>query len=72
MEKLKDYLDKWFDGKKVKGVTVTPEEIYECFGIYNALARGERVTTISNNINRIMLRCQIKTTDDGIGWIIGD
>ena len=33
MEKLREYLIKWTDGQKVRGINVTPYDVEECMNI---------------------------------------
>ena len=51
MKKLKEWLDIWFEGQKVKGVkTPTPAVIYELFDI----AHGKQRETISQYVVSIL------------------
>ena len=34
MKKLREYLIKWTDGQKVRGINVTPYDVEECKRIY--------------------------------------
>lgn len=68
MEKLRGYLEKWFNGQKVKGLYVTPEDIYECARIYNAIASREKPEFINGKVKEILDKCNIETKIKGIGW----
>ena len=70
MDKLKQYLDIWFEGKKVKGISVTPLDIRECETIYNAISIGQKPSFINNNVKKILDKCNINTKEEGIGWKI--
>ena len=68
MRKLKQYLDVWLEGKKVKGIYVTPEDIRECEYIYNAISMGQKPEFINSNVKKILDICNIETVEEGIGW----
>ena len=68
MEKLKSYIEKWIDGKQVKGIHLSPLDIYECIDVYNAMVRKEKITFINGNVHDILECCGIKTEVCGIGW----
>ena len=70
MKKLKSYLEKWIDGEKVKGITVTPEDIYNLIDIYNGIIRKQKPEFISGNVKNVLDKCGIKTVECGIGWKI--
>lgn len=69
MKKLKSYIETWIDGKSVKGIRVTPYDIYTCIDAYNALAKNEKFEFISENVKTILDKCGISTKEKGIGWI---
>lgn len=68
MEKLRGYLEKWFDGQSVRGIHVSLEDIRECARVYNAIASGEKVEFINGKVKEILDKCNIKTKIKGIGW----
>ena len=69
MEKLKLYIEKWIDGKKVKGINVTLYEIHECIRIYNAIVKNENdIEFINSKVKEILDKCNIKIIACGIGW----
>jgi hypothetical protein len=70
MEKFKEYIEKWLDGYKIKGLYVTPNDIYECVDIYNAIVQKEKPETINGNVKKVLDKCGIKTKVKGIGWQI--
>ena len=41
MEKLKSYIETWINGKSIKGISVSPYDIYTCIDAYKALAKNE-------------------------------
>lgn len=68
MIKLRRYLEKWIDGQKVKGVTVSLDDIQECIRIYNEIINGEKPEFINEKVKEILDKCKIKTNEYGIGW----
>ena len=42
MKKLREYLIKWTDGQKVRGINVSAYDIQECIRVYNAMVRKEK------------------------------
>lgn len=68
MKKLKSYIATWLDGKHIKGINITPEEIWECVDIYNAIVKKGKPEFISGNVKKILDKCGIKTVEKGIGW----
>lgn len=47
MKKFKEYIEKWLDGQKVRGIQVSLLDIRECVRIYNAMVRNEKPEFIS-------------------------
>jgi hypothetical protein len=68
MRKFKEYIEKWLEGYKVKGLNVTLEDIHECVDIYNAMVRKEKPEFINGNVKKILDKCGIATVEKGIGW----
>lgn len=68
MKKFKSYIDKWADGKKVKGIDVSLYDINECMDIYEAIKRKEKPSFINGKVKEILDKCNIKTVSCGIGW----
>ena len=68
MKKLKSYLEKWINGKKVRGINVSLYDIQECVRIYNAMVRKEKPEFINGKVKEILDKCGIKTVVEGIGW----
>ena len=64
MEKLATILNSLIDGYSVKGVRVTPYDIYELIDIY----RGEQTETINSNVVKVLDFCGIAYKAHGIGW----
>lgn len=65
-KKLKDYLDAWYDGLKVRGVkTPPPTTIHELMDIYCG-----RKETINDIAVEILKRCGVNVKEKGIGWEI--
>ena len=71
MEKLRLYIEKWIDGKKVKGINVTLYDIDECIYIYNSILETKNnIEFINDKVKKILDICNIKTIEYGIGWKI--
>ena len=68
MKKLREYLIKWADGQKVRGINVSLYDIQECVRIYNAMVRKENPEFINGKVKEILDKCNIKTVEEGIGW----
>lgn len=71
MIKLKEYLEKWMDGKTVRGFNLTPVGIYECYYVYQMLKAGKRPEILIKDVKKVLDKCGIKTEECGIGWIAG-
>ena len=68
MKKLREYIIKWADGQKVRGINVSVYDIEECIRVYNAIIRKEKPEFINGKVKEILDRCKIKTVEEGIGW----
>ena len=68
MKKLREYLIKWTDGQKVRGINVSVYDIEECIRVYNAIIRKEKPEFINGKVKEILDKCNIKTITEGIGW----
>ena len=68
MKKLREYIIKWVDGQKVRGINVSVYDIEECIRVYNAIIRKEKPEFINGKVKEILDRCKIKTVEEGIGW----
>ena len=68
MKKLREYLIKWADGQKVRGISVSAYDIQECIRVYNAMVRKEKPEFINGKVKEILDKCGIKTVVEGIGW----
>ena len=68
MKKLRNYLMKWTEGEKVRGINVSLYDIQECVYIYNAIIRKEKPSFINGKVKEILDKCNIKTVTEGIGW----
>ena len=68
MNKLREYLIKWTDGQKVRGINISLYDIQECVRIYNAMARNEKPEFINGKVKEILDKCKIETVEKGIGW----
>ena len=68
MKRLKEYIEKWLDGQKVRGIQVSLLDIRECIRIYNAMVRNEKPEFINEKVKEILDKCKIKTVVEGIGW----
>ena len=68
MKKLREYIIKWVDGQKVRGINVSLYDIQECIRVYNAMVRKEKPEFINGKVKEILDKCKIKTVVEGIGW----
>lgn len=68
MKKLREYIIKWMDGQKVRGINVSVYDIEECIRIYNAMVRKENPEFINGKVKEILDKCNIKAVTEGIGW----
>lgn len=68
MKKLRTYIEKWIDGKKVKGINVSLYDIQECIRVYNAIVTKENTEFINGKVKEILDKCNIQTVECGIGW----
>lgn len=68
MKKLREYIIKWVDGQKVRGINVSLYDIQECIRVYNAMVRKEKPEFINGKVKEILDKCGIKTVEKGIGW----
>ena len=68
MKKLREYLIKWTDGQKVRGISVSAYDIQECIRVYNAMVRKEKPEFINGKVKEILDKCKIKTVTEGTGW----
>ena len=68
MKKLRTYLEKWMEGQKVRGLTVSLYDIQECVRVYNAMIQNEKPEFINGKVKEILDKCGIKTVTEGIGW----
>lgn len=68
MEKLKLYIEKWINGKKVKGINVSLCDIHECIRVYNAIVTKNNTEFINEKVKEILDKCNIQTVECGIGW----
>ena len=70
MNKLKDYFDTWLDGKPVRGVSVSLEDIRILQNAYDAIRANKTFYFLSANAKKVLDKCKIATVEDGIGWRI--
>lgn len=70
MKKFKEYIEKWLDGQKVRGIQVSLLDIRECVRIYNAMVRNEKPKFINGKVKEILDKCEIETVVKEIGWRI--
>lgn len=68
MKKFKEYLEKWINGEKVRGINISLYDIQECVRIYNAITQNEKPEFINGKVKEILDKCKIKTVEYGIGW----
>ena len=66
-KKLKNLLDAWTEGIKIRGIKTPPlETMQELFNIYY----GNQKETINSSVIEILNKCRITVKPNGIGWII--
>ena len=70
MKKFRNYIEKWLNGERVRGIEVSLEDIYSCIDVYNGIARKEKPEFINGKVKEILDKCDIKTVEHGIGWKI--
>lgn len=68
MEKFHNYIAKWINGEKVRGISISMVDIRECIRIHNAIVHGEKPDFINGNVKSILDKCGIDTKACGIGW----
>ena len=68
MKKLREYIIKWTDGQKVRGINISIYDIEECIRVYNAIIQKEKPSFINSKVKEILDKCNIKTVEKGIGW----
>lgn len=68
MKKFREYLEKWINGEKVRGINISLYDIQECVRIYNAMTQNEKPEFINGKVKEILDKCKIKTVEYGIGW----
>lgn len=68
MKKFRNYIEKWLNGEKVRGIEVSLEDIYSCIDVYNGISRKEKPEFINGKVKEILDKCNIKTVEHGIGW----
>ena len=68
MKKLREYIIKWTDGQKVRGINVSLYDVEGCIRVYNAIVRKEKPEFINGKVKEILDKCNIKTATKGIGW----
>ena len=68
MKKFRTYIEKWMEGQKVRGLTVSLHDIQECVRVYNAMVHNEKPEFINGKVKEILDKCGIETVTEGIGW----
>lgn len=69
MKKLREYIELWRDGKKVRGINnVTQIDIDCCAYVYNGIVRGQKPEFINAKVKEILDKCGIKTIEHEVGW----
>ena len=58
MKKLREYIIKWVDGQKVRGINVSVYDIEECIRVYNAMVRKEKPEFINGKVKEILDKCK--------------
>lgn len=70
MEKLREWIVKWLDGQKVKGISVSLYDIKCIVIVYNDIVTGKKPEFINGKVKEILDKCGIQTEVKGIGWIV--
>lgn len=70
MKKLRKYLDAWEDGKSVRGLSVTLEDIRDLQDAYDAIRENKVFTFLSGNVKKVLDKCGIATVEHDVGWMI--
>ena len=70
MKKFKNYIEKWLNGEKVKGIDVSSYDINCCIDVYNGIVRKKKHEFINGKVKEVLDKCNIKTVEYGIGWKI--
>ena len=70
MNRFRKYIELFISGKTIRGISVSPSDIYECVYVYNSVVRGEKPEFINGRVKEILDICGIKTVSHGIGWKI--
>lgn len=70
MKKFREYIEKWLNGEKVRGIEVSLYDIECCIDVYNGIVRKEKPEFINEKVKEILDKCKIKTIEHGIGWKI--
>lgn len=68
IEKLEKYLERLFNGEKIKGFNLSPMEIYLLRDIYNEIVESRMSTFINENIKDVLQTCGFHISYCGIGW----
>lgn len=70
MKKFREYIEKWLNGEKVRGIEISLYDIDCCIDVYNDIVRKEKPEFINEKVKEILDKCKIKTIEHGIGWKI--
>lgn len=70
MKKLREWIIKWMDGQKVRGIYVTPYDVECVIRVYNGIVNGSKPEFINGKVKEILDKCGIQTEVKGVGWIV--
>jgi hypothetical protein len=70
LKNLRKYLDLWEDGKTVRGLYVTLEDIRTLQDAYNAIIENRAFCFLSANVKKVFDKCGIATVEHDVGWMI--
>lgn len=69
MKKLKQWVEKWMDGKEVRDIKNVPLETrLEILRIYKFIISGGKPEFIDGKIKEILDKCGIEIAVKGVGW----
>lgn len=70
MKKLRGWIEKWLNGERVRGISVSLCDIQELVRVYNSIVQGDKPEFINGKVKEILDKCSIKTATKGIGWVV--
>lgn len=71
MEKFRKYIETWLEGKKIRGINMSPYDIECCIDVYNGIVRNEKLIFMNEKVTKILDKCNIKYEKyDYVNWRI--